>query len=280
MINPDVRVREDAFDFIKRHDFVLTDNGYMVVYKAVDYANKQDNDIAEFVSNQSLFVRKNWKCSPNKYIVYKNLEDNTLMITKNETAAHWDAKEKNIEICGNLGELNAKIGELAARSETVYTDNYTHTMSIKLGVPVNQERKNCNADPKKDCSDGLHVGTTNYVNSFGRNHCGQDAVVLVCLVNPAHIIAIPDSETNKMRVCEYFPMALATYTNHKIDIIDQKYFESDYKTFEESELAHMIQNVQKNELPIATAKKAKEETRTMEELKKIIESRIIDLATL
>jgi len=272
MINPDVRVREDIFEFIKRHDFVLTDAGYMLVYKAVDYANKQDNDVAEFVTNQYLFVKKNWKCSPNKYIVYKNLNDGTLAITKSETAEGWDADEKNIEILGKLGDLNAQLDKLADQSETVYTDMHTHEMSIKLGVPAYQARKNCNADPKEDCSDGLHVGSTSYVNSFGSNA----DVILVCLINPANIIAVPTAvDCTKIRVCEYFPIAVATYEGGKIDIVEQKYFESDYKAYEESELENMIVFLQNDELPFESARNAEPENRPMEELMKILDSRMM-----
>lgn len=272
MICPDVRVREDAFKFLQKHELSLTDYGYFIVYKAVDYLIKQDNDVAEFVTNQYLFVKKNWKCSANKYVVYKNLEDGIYAITKTETAAHWDAKTKNIEILGKLGDLNAQLDKLAEMSKTVYTDMYSHEMSIKLGMPVSQTRKNCNADPKKDCSDGLHVGSTSYVNSFGAN---ADAI-LVCLINPANIIAVPTAEDcTKIRVCEYFPIALATYENGKIDIVEQKYFDSDYRAYEETELEKMIVSLQNDELPFGSARNAEPETRTMEELMKIVESRMM-----
>ena len=49
MTNPDVRVRESLFDFITTHDFVLTTNGYMVVYKAVDRIEGRKNPFADRV---------------------------------------------------------------------------------------------------------------------------------------------------------------------------------------------------------------------------------------
>ena len=105
MINPDTRVRKSLFEFISKHDFVLTDNGYMVVYKAVYYKeNEKKSELAEFVSNQYLHVKKDWSCSPNKYTVYRDLESNVLAITKNQTAEGWDA-EVNIDILGKLGDL-------------------------------------------------------------------------------------------------------------------------------------------------------------------------------
>jgi|JFJP01.1.fsa_nt_gi hypothetical protein len=271
MLNPDKRVRTSAFDFIHTHDFVLTDTGYMVVYKAVAYKEQVDNDLLEFVTNQYLHVKKDWKCSANKYVVYRD-EDGNLALTKAVTADGWD-DDKDVEILGKLGDLNASLDKLAETSSTVYTDKHSHTMEIRLGVPVVMPRKDCDSDPAIDCSYGLHVGATNYVKRFGSN---GDAV-LVCLVNPAHIVAVPDYDHSKMRVAEYFPIAKATYTNGEIDIIEQAYFESDYRTYEDKDLEKMLAKIKKQEKPIEKAINAEEEERPMSELLKIIESRMIDI---
>ena len=270
MLNPDKRVRTSAFDFIHTHDFVLTDSGYMVVYKAVAYKEKTDNDLLEFVTNNYLHVKKDWKCSANKYVVYRDSEGN-LALTKTVTADGWD--DEDVEILGKLGDLNASLDKLAETSNTVYTDKHSQSMKIKLGVPVLMDRKECDSDPAKDCSYGLHVGATNYVKRFGSN---GDAV-LVCLVNPIHIVAVPDYDHSKMRVAEYFPIALASYTDGEIDIISQSYFESDYKTYEEKDLEKMLAKIKKQEKPIEKAINAEEEERPMSELLKIIESRMIDI---
>jgi len=274
MLNPDTRIRTVLFDFISTHDFSLTDSGYMVVYKAVDYKQKQDNDLLEFVTNKYLHVKKQWGCSANKYMVYRN-DEGELDITKVVTAEGWDENEKGVEFLGKLGDLNAKLDILSEESETVYTDMHTHSMQIKLGVPVQQERKACDADFRRDCSNGLHVGATKYVENFA----GRDGVILVCLVNPANVVAVPDYDHSKMRVCEYFPIALATYEDRKIDIIEQTYFENDYSVYEESELAKMIDKIRREEKPIERAINCPaEETRPMSELQKIIETRLVDLS--
>ena len=274
MLNPDTRIRTVLFDFISTHDFSLTDSGYMVVYKAVDYKQKQDNDLLEFVTNKYLYVKKKWGCSANKYMVYRN-DEGELDITKVVTAEGWDENEKGVEFLGKLGDLNAKLDILSEESETVYTDMHTHSMQIKLGVPVQQERKACDADFRRDCSNGLHVGATKYVENFA----GRDGVILVCLVNPANVVAVPDYDHSKMRVCEYFPIALATYEDRKIDIIEQTYFENDYSVYEESELAKMIDKIRREEKPIERAINCPaEETRPMSELQKIIETRLVDLS--
>jgi hypothetical protein len=273
MINPDKRVRESLFDFIQTHDFVLTDSGYMVVYKAVSYKEKVEDDLPAFVSNQYLHVRKDWKCSPNKYVVYRD-ENRQYFITKIETAETWDEKEKGVEILGKLGDLFMSIFDGDSDNvQTVYTDKHTKSMSIVLGEPVVMPRHACDSDPAIDCSYGLHVGATKYVESFGSD---GDAV-LVCYVNPANVVAVPKYDHSKMRVSEYFPFAVATYTDRKIDIIEQAYFESDYCEYEIEELEKQIEKVQSEELPVETARNAEAEERPMSELEAIISARLFDI---
>jgi hypothetical protein len=275
MINPDPRVRTSLFDFIKEHDFVLTDNGYMVVYKAVAYKEKANNDLPAFVSNQYLHVKKDWKCSPNKYVVYQKTSTKKYAITKVETAVNWNEKEMGIEFLGNLNDLFLSIFN-DDNQATVYTDKHTKTMCIILGQPVIMERKECDGDPAVECSYGLHVGATKYVETFGKN----DDAVLVCYINPANVVAVPDYDHSKMRVTEYFPFAVATFDGEKIDIIEQSYFESDYCTYEVKDLEAQIANVQANEKPFQTAINAEEEVRPMAELMKMLENRLVDIVYL
>jgi len=283
MVNPDKRVRDSLFQFITTHDFVLTDKGYMVVYKAVfrkDENGKRDVAYEEFITNQYLHVKKDWKCSPNKYVVYENLNNDDpaeqYAIAKIETVEGWNENERGIEIKGKLGDLfsvivNSDNKIKDSKTTPKYTDMYSRTMSIELGVPVIMPRKDCDSDPAKDCSYGLHVGATKYVENFASSDC----VILVCLVNPMHVVAVPEYDHSKMRVTEYFPYAFATYNDGKIDIIEEAYFESDYQNYEQWELEEMIAKVKAEELPIETAKKAEQESRPMSELMKMLESRLV-----
>lgn len=279
MVNPDKRVRESLFKFITTHDFVLTDKGYMVVYKAVyrkdNQKPKEQQMFEEFVSNKYLFVKKEWKCSPNKYVVYKNFSDNSLDITKLVTAEKWDENDRNVEVLGKLGDLYEAIINSENKEEklAMYTDMHTRKMSIELGVPVKMERHECDSDPARDCSYGLHVGATKYVESFA----SRNSVVLVCLVNPAHVVAVPEYDHSKMRVAEYFPFAAATYNDGKIDIIEEAYFEDDYCEYEIQELENAIEKVKAEELPYKTAKNAEKEERPMSELLKMLETRLVDI---
>jgi len=278
MLNPDQRVRADLFDFISTHDFSLTDNGYMVVYKAVYDANESkeaDTEFAEFISRKYLHVKKTWKESAKNYVVYRN-EDDEFNITNVKTAEKWNEAEKNIEFLGNLNELfdaiyNTKVVDSAT---PVFTDMHTRKMRIELGVPVQQDRKECDADYRNECSNGLHVGATKYVESFA----GRSGIVLVCYVNPANVVAVPQYDHSKMRVCEYFPFAIASYEDGKIDVVEQAYFPADYCEYEVEELEKQVALIQADELPIEKAINAEnDETRPMSELQKIIESRLVDL---
>lgn len=283
MLNPDERVREDLFDFIKTHDFVLTDNGYMVVYKAVYERKNEQMDaeaksFAEYISRQVLHVMKNWSKSPYAYVVYHDLNTDTWEITKKLTAEGWNEAEKQVEILGNLGELydsifNVEVEENQSTNVPEFTDMYSRTMQIVLGQPVVKERSECDADPRNDCSNGLHVGATAYVERFANT----TSKILVCYVNPAHVVAVPQYDHSKMRVSEYFPFALANYEDGKIDIIEQAYFESDYCEYEVEELERQVEAIQAKEQPFETAMRAEEDVRPLSELQKIIESRLVDI---
>lgn len=75
MANTDKTIRNDLFKFISKHNFVITDKGYMVVYKTVAIMNEGEQDIASFVSNTYIKVRKDWGTSATRYVVFKKYDD-------------------------------------------------------------------------------------------------------------------------------------------------------------------------------------------------------------
>lgn len=270
MINPDKQIRDSLFNFISKHDFVLTDNGYMLVYKAVyDVVEKRITESDEFVIAMYNKVR-NWKTSPKRYIIYTEKDSDELQMTKASTAAKWVNKEFVYK--GNLDDLFNDIATTPTKN--VYTDMYSRSMSIKLGEVVRKDRTECDGDPARECSYGLHVGATSYVEGYA-NH---NSKILVCLVNPANVVAVPNYDKSKMRVTQYFPFALAERNNGKIEIIEQPYYENDYTNIELEELEVMIEKVKNEDLPIPTAKNVQVEDRGFAELQKMIENRMIDIS--
>jgi hypothetical protein len=137
MVNPDTRIRTTLFDFISTHDFVLTDKGYMLVYKAVYHKEKEQTEASqfeEFISKQYLHIKKNWNCSPNKYVGYKEKESGELKITKYNTAKNWDEKEKGIEIIGKIGDLYEAIitkENAEENTNTVYRSRKRNSTNVR-----------------------------------------------------------------------------------------------------------------------------------------------------
>jgi len=282
MICPDKRIRQSLFEFIQRHDFALTDNGYMVVYKAVEFFDEKDSDLNTFVANSAYHIRKDWKCSPAKYCVYKN-EDGDYQVTKETTFANWDS-EKNVEYVGNVKKLEESAKDLSVAEDAVKflpgrvknnPDSYNiERETVRLGIPQHMERRECDSDPAIDCSFGLHVGATSYVRSFA----SHSSVILVCLVNPANVVAVPDYDHSKMRVSEYFPFAIAERDeNGNIDAVKQSYFEHDYIDYEMEELERQIEAINREEQPVFVDCNEAEDDRDLEEIKKVLESRVVDI---
>lgn len=280
MINPDPRVRTSLFDFIKVHDFVITDSGYFIAYKAV-IKNKLakgksvDTDLSTYVKAEYDLVKNTWKMNPSRYMVYKKLDGTIFYKTKMSTCANWDEKAKGIQFLGNLDALYNDVQNLpVVEAVQTYTDKHTKKMLIQVGIPTIQKRGVCDANPGIECSNGLHVGSTKYVEGFTTD----GDCVLITYVNPANVIAVPTADHSKIRVCEYFPFAVAEVIGKKINIIKQSYHESDYKTYEEGELAKMVASIQANQLPIEKAINTPvEEQRPMADLLAIIQNRIVIL---
>lgn len=332
MANPDKRVREDLFKFINQHDFSITDEGYMIVYKTVDFLRQVEKDLASFASTSYLKIKDKWKEAPKTYTIYKDWITTTEMveeeieieegyyelegysdyddfleeegyepdwvdsvyetqeverttrtfeykITKQETLDKWIFANKDVTYVGNVQTLMETLAEIEEENQSVYTDKHTHSMEIKLGVPVKMNRTECDADPKRDCSYGLHVGATKYVERFrgvGRQNSDDGkSPVLVCFVNPMHVVAVPEYDHSKMRVAEYYPYARGFVSNGDIEIVQNPYHPSDYKVHEEKELAEMLKANEDNVRP--TALNAKEDDRSEDEYMKILESRVLDL---
>lgn len=284
MANPDKRIRNDLFDFIKTHDFSITDKGYMVVYKTVDYKSKLGNDLASFVSNNYLKIKTKWKKSPRNYVVYEetSIDEQDSVKTTLSSYKVTETKKfntltlssnKSFKLIGNLNTLQENIHKISTTKKSIFTDKHSHSMRIVLGEPVRLERTKCDGDPKHDCSYGLHVGATKYVENF---RGFGESPVLVCLVNPMHVVAVPQYDHSKMRVCEYFPFAHGTVNNdEKIEIIEKPYFENDYINHEEKELKELL-SLNKDDIR-KTAKNTTSDDRDIDEYLNILESRVVDL---
>lgn len=87
--------------------------------------------------------------------------------------------------------------------EGVYTDQYSHSTTIKMGEIVTLDRDKCNCDSNRECASGLHVASAQWLT---QNYFGK--LGIACLINPADVVAVPIkcSEFGKLRTCAYLPI--------------------------------------------------------------------------
>lgn len=197
LLNPDKHVREGLFNWIKTSKFALTDDGNIIAYRNVDIKKHSSNKAFHDFIGQSWTKIKGQKKSPKNYFVYDN----------NGTFSYSSYVNEDGKLLGTVADLfERKVDDC---EETIYTDNYTRKMEIKIGTPVRMPRSECDNDPNSSCSRGLHAKSSKYNLELGSD-------VIVTLVNPYNVVAIPTNESTKFRCCEYYPVSKAELDNGRL----------------------------------------------------------------
>lgn len=81
-----------------------------------------------------------------------------------------------------------------------YRDIHSGTFDNSVGMKPRVEPWEVEADRSQTCAKGLHVCSRSYLPHFG----GSGSRVVICKVNPADVVAVPNDYNNaKMRVCGY-----------------------------------------------------------------------------
>jgi hypothetical protein len=212
--------------------------------------------ILDFLENDlpvSALVKfwKNCLLNPDRPAVgqlYRFLEHNGHPITENgyflaykrvEVKTKYDTKTGDVlsSIIGYDEDSGAPI--YAPISDAmIFTSVHkgTHGSKIKVGEAVSMPREECDNDPYRTCSAGLHVGSMSYVGDFGSN----DQPVLEVLVNPRHVVSVPvDYNNTKMRVCQYYPIGICNGER------TTTFMENDYKEVDDKQLDSEIAEVLK-----------------------------------
>jgi hypothetical protein len=178
-LNPDPAVVEQLFGFLEHNGHPITEHGYFLAYKAVDFKKKYDKETGKEISQ--------------------------------------------IEYDEDTGKPIDKVPSTQMVFEPFHKGPYGSI--IKVGTPVTMPREECDSNPRNTCSRGLHVGSMAYVGDFGHS----DRIILECLINPRNVVSVPvDYNNTKMRVCEFYPLSIATGENPDI------YLPTDYKDYEKS----------------------------------------------
>lgn len=244
LLNPNEHARDKFFTYVRDYGIVITDNGYVILYKAL---NKQSrgklSDFSDFIGEQYLKIKRQKK-SPRNYDVYsiydkhewQQYEDGDIeeiQPVRFDISTHSGNEPvvdeiEVVEVLGNLQTLYNNITKLDDDQQTIYKPWFSggnYGNEVKLGETVSMPREECDPNINTSCSKGLHVGSFTYVSSFGR---GMNSVLAI-LVNPKNIVALPESDHSKIRVCEYYPYAVMERDdNGNWEEIEDNHFEEEY----------------------------------------------------
>ena len=78
-----------------------------------------------------------------------------------------------------------------------YADIHSGNVPQKVGSYVFMNESLVDHDRRNECSNGLHIARRQYLSGFRGDVC------VVALVRPEDVIAVPQYDANKMRVCGY-----------------------------------------------------------------------------
>lgn len=222
-LNPDNVAREDLFGFLERGDFKITKNGFFLGFRnvvKVKGEDKNDDALVKFITDKYMNIKLKQKKSPKNFTVVELEGELGTIKTEGIPGLSVDTY-----VIGNLADLYNSLSEM---EENVYTDAHTRKMKIVIGKAVSMEREKCDADPDSSCSSGLHIKS----KSFGHGESFGDTSIIVA-VNPMNVVAVPTYNPNKMRVCEYFPLAIISNNwNTFLDDADTLSLEDEYMTDE------------------------------------------------
>lgn len=220
-LNPDSRVRDNIFWFIRRWDMKISKSGLIIAYRNADIkkeGTEMDIDLIKLVTTEREKIKFISKKSPKNYKVVKYLE--SYYVVKE------DQESFGAEEIGNLEELHQKIVESKEETATVFTDHHSHTFDIRIGQIVRMPREDTDSCQDHTCSSGLHVASKGWLK---QNYFGS--VGLKVLVNPAFVVAVPPQDNyGKMRTCEYLPIGTIDFDENGdvLDDISTDAYEDDY----------------------------------------------------
>ena len=244
MVNPNKQAREGFFKYIQDYGVAITDKGYAILYKSVDRREEADDELVNFVSQQYTKIKR-WKKAPSNYFVLEDLEGE-YSLAYGDDEAEWDKQQ-----LGTLQELHDNIDDLIEETDSYYVPWHKggdYGNKIQIGTPVTMPREECDPNIANSCSYGLHVGARSYVKNF---NFGDKKLVLAVLVNPANIVALPQYDHSKIRVCEYYPYAVMSMGNDDWQEIETEYFEEDYCNYEEDHVNEMIEQLVASEVELS-----------------------------
>lgn len=184
-LNPRAEVAHELYRFLKENSFRITKQGFFVALRNV-VSLCDDTELVDFVSNSYNKIKAIWKKDPNQYYVVRRAGEGPSLVT--------DITDFEGDVEGKLTQLYLELPEM---KNNRYTDAWTKTFDIRVGVPVNMPISDCNWSTQDCAAAGLHF-TADHINYVG---CGDTSMLI--LINPMKVVGIGE---HKGRCYEYLPL--------------------------------------------------------------------------
>ena len=225
-LNPRAEVAHELYRFLKENSFRITKQGFFVALRNV-VSLCDDTALVDFVSNSYNKIKAIWKKDPGQMNVWKDTNDFLFLQNLDYTGG------ENTFFVGNLTSLYLELPEM---KNNRYTDAWTKTFDIRVGVPVSMPMSDCNWSTQDCAAAGLHF-TADHINYVG---CGDTSMLI--LINPMKVVGIGE---HKGRCYEYLPLMTvpteeSTTILHDLDF-DTLQLDDEYAVRELQSLAERAQ---------------------------------------
>ncbi len=177
----------------------------------------------------------------------------------------------------NIGNLTELYLDLPNRAENRFTDDWTKTFDIRVGVPVKMPMEECNWSTQDCAAAGLHF-TADQIHYVG---CGDQSMLV--LINPMKVVGIGQ---HKGRCYEYLPIMTvprdeATSILHDLDF-DTMQLDDSYAIQELDNLAEKVKEGFAAEakkynfnFPTINPKTVENIIASLDEMKQVIGGRVV-----
>ena len=265
-LNPRAEVAHELYRFLKENSFRITKQGFFVALRNV-VSLCDDTALVDFVSNSYNKIKAIWKKDPSQMNVWKD-SNNYLFLQGLEYTGGED-----MFFVGNLTSLYLELPEM---KNNRYTDAWTKTFDIRVGVPVNMPLGDCNWSTQDCAAAGLHF-TADHINYVG---CGDTSMLI--LINPMKVVGIGE---HKGRCYEYLPLMTvpteeSTTILHDLNFdtleLDDQYAVRELQTLAERAQAGFVAESRKYDfnIPNVSIAEIKGITASLEEMRGEIADRV------
>lgn len=237
LLNPNEIARTKLFDYLSHHNLTITPSGYIVTFRMVKTTEEAN--------------------------IYTDSHTGKMKYTIGTAARipREDCDEDGSKDCSKGLHTGAPkfIGIVADKK--VNHNEGNETVGDGYGIKY--------VTTKAEHGDSYGTGYDKPVDKTKKfdNQFGNQAVM--CYINPAHVVSVPNSDTRKMRSCEIYFAKLVT-PEEVIDMVEKDYllYDDDYNRIEFEHLKELLKNKELKEYitsKVDTGKKVEEMKKKLED---------------